>query len=150
GAQAQLLSAAQLSLATRVRDLQVAQIERALSERALVKASCIRRTLFLLSSGDLAIFVRGSARRADKGIRWTLGKGVPNRVVEATIDAVLAALDCPLTRREIAERVSHSLGVRMRAIHGGGWGSRSKVAAVPVGDLTFPVVDLLHLAAARG
>jgi uncharacterized protein YcaQ len=40
--------------------------------------------------------------------------------------------------------------VPSRAIHGGGWGSRRKVAAVPVGDLTFPVVDLLHLAAARG
>jgi hypothetical protein len=38
----------------------------------------------------------------------------------------------------------------MRAIHGGGWGSRRKVAAVPVGELTYPVVDLLHLAAARG
>jgi hypothetical protein len=38
----------------------------------------------------------------------------------------------------------------MRAIHGGGWGSIRKVAAVPVGELTYPVVDLLHLAAARG
>lgn len=150
GAQAQLLSAAQLSLALRVRDLQVAQVEQALHERVLVKAACMRRTLFLLPSEDLAIFVRGSARRAEKGIRWTLGKGVPERVVEATIDAVLGALDHPLTRQEIAERVSQSLGVRMRAIHGGGWGSRTKVAAVPVGDLTFPVVDLLHLAAARG
>ena len=29
-------------------------------------------------------------------------------------------------------------------------GSRRKVASVPVGELTFPVVDLLHLVAARG
>jgi hypothetical protein len=150
GAQAQLLSAAQLSLLPRVRELQMAQVARALSDRVLVKASCMRRTLFLLPSEDLAIFVRGSARRAEKGIRWALGKGVPERVVEATIEAVLGALDQPLTRQEIAERVSRSLGVRMRAIHGGGWGSRTEVAAVPLGDLTFPVVDLLHLAAARG
>ena len=150
GAQAQLLSAAQISLWSRVRDLQIAHIEEALSKRILVKASCMRRTLFLVPSRDLAIFVRGSARRAEKEIRWALGKGVPDRLVDAAIDAVLGALDQPLTRQEIAERVSRTLGVQMQSIHGGGWGSRRKVAAVPVGELTYPVVDLLHLAAARG
>ena len=150
GAQAQLLSAAQISLWSRVRDLRIADVEEALSERILVKASCMRRTLFLVPSEDLAIFVQGSARRAEKEIRWARGKGVPDRVVDAAIEAVLSALDQPLTRPEIAERVSRALGVRMQAIHGGGWGSRRKVAAVPVGELTFPVVDLLHLAAARG
>jgi len=150
GAQAQLLSAAQISLWSRVRDLRIAHVEEALSERILVKASCMRRTLFLVPAEDLAIFVRGSARRAEKEIRWARGKGVPDRVVDAAIDAALGALDQPLTRPEIAERASRTLGVRMRAIHGGGWGRRSKVAAVPVGELTYPVVDLLHLAAARG
>jgi hypothetical protein len=150
GAQAQLLSAAQLSLASRVRDLRSAQVEQALANRDLVKAWCMRRTLFLLPAEDLAIFVRGSARRAEKGVGWTLGKGVPERVIQKTIEAVLDALDSPRTRPEIAERVSRALGVRMRTVRGGGWGSRTIVAAVPVGDLTFPVVDLLHLAAARG
>ncbi len=150
GAQAQLPSAAQISLWSRVRDLRIAHVEEALSERILVKASCMRRTLFLVPAEYLAIFVRGSARRAEKEIRWARGKGVPDRVVDAAIDAALGALDQPLTRPEIAERVSRALGVRMRAIHGGGWGSRAKVAAVPVGELTYPVVDLLHLAAARG
>jgi hypothetical protein len=55
-----------------------------------------------------------------------------------------------LIRPEIAERACRTLGVRPRLVHGGGWGSRGKVAAVPVGALTYPVVDLLHLAAARG
>lgn len=150
GAQAQLLSAAQLSLWSRVRDLQIAHVEEALSKRILVKASCMRKTLFLLPSEHLAIFVRGSTRRAEKEIQWARGKGVPDRVLDAAIDAALGALDRPLTRPEIAERVSRALGVRMRAIPGGGWGRRSKVAAVPVGKLTYPVVDLLHLAAARG
>jgi hypothetical protein len=59
GAQAQLLSAAHISLWSRVRDLQVAHVEAALSERSLVKASCMRRTLFLVPSEHLAIFVRG-------------------------------------------------------------------------------------------
>ena len=150
GAQAQLLSAAQISLWSRVRDLRIAHVEEALNERVLVKASCMRRTLFLAPAKDLAIFVRGSARRAEKEIRWARGKGVPDRVVDAAIEAALGALDQPLTRPEIAERVSRTLGVRMRGVHGGGWGRRSKVAAVPVGELTYPVVDLLHLAAARG
>jgi uncharacterized protein YcaQ len=150
GAQAQLLSAAQISLWSRVRDLQAAHVEKALSDRILVKAACMRRTLFLVPSEHLAIFVRGSARRAEKEIRWARGKGVPDRVVNAAIDAALGALDQPLTRSEIAEHVSQTLGVRMRSIHGGGWGSRREVSAVPVGDLTYPVVDLLHLAASRG
>lgn len=71
-------------------------------------------------------------------------------VIEATINAVLGALDQPLTRMEIAEHVSRTLGMQMQSTHGGGWGSRRKVAAVPVGELTYPVVDLLHLAAVRG
>jgi hypothetical protein len=70
--------------------------------------------------------------------------------VEAAIDAALEALNQPLTRQEIAERASRILGVRTRTFQGGGWGSRRKLAAVPVGKLTYPVVDLLHLAAARG
>jgi hypothetical protein len=98
----------------------------------------------------VAIFVRGSARRAEKGIRWARGKGVPDRVLDAAIDETLRVIDQPLTRPEIAERVCRALGVRMQAIHGGGWGRRAKVAAVPVGELTYPVVDLLHLVAARG
>ena len=57
GAQAQLLSAAQISLWSRVRDLQPANIEEAFEKRRLVKASCMRRTLFLVPSSDLAIFV---------------------------------------------------------------------------------------------
>ncbi len=150
GAQAQLLSAAQTSLWSRVGDLRSAHIEEALSQRALVKAACMRQTLFLVPSQHLAVFVRGSARRAEKEIRWTRGKGVPERLIDAAIDATLNALNRPLTRLEIAERVSRALGVQMQSIHGGGWGSRRKVAAVPVGDITFPVVDLLHLVAARG
>ena len=150
GVQAQLLTAAQISLWSRVRDLQIAHVEDALSERTLVKATCMRKTLFLVPSEHLAIFVRGSTRRAEKEVQWALGKGVPARVVDAAIDAALGVLDRPLTRPEIAERVSRALGVQMQAIPGGGWGRRTNVAAVPVGELIYPVVDLLHLVAARG
>ena len=111
----------------------------------------MRQTQFLVPSEQLAVFVRGSARRAEKEIRWTQGKGVPNRVIDAAIDAALGALDQPRTRPEIAEWVCHALGVQLKAVNGGiGWGSRREVPAVPVGDINFPVVYLLHLAAARG
>ena len=150
GAQAQLPSAAQISLWSRVSDLQITHVEKALRERTLVKASCMRRTLFFVPSRHLAVFVRGSARRAEKEIHWARGKGVPDRVIDAAVDAALSVLDQPLTRPEIAERVSRVLGVQMQAVHGGGWGRRTKVAAVPVGELTYPVVDLLHLAGSRG
>jgi hypothetical protein len=150
GVQAQLLSAAQAALWSRVNDIRVTHIEDALKKRYLVKAACMRQTLFLVPSRDLAMFVRGSARRAEKEIRWTLGKGVPARVVERTIEATLEILDEPRTRLEIAERASRALGMQMREYRGGGWGSNRKLAAVPVGDLAFPVVDLLHLVAARG
>jgi hypothetical protein len=150
GAQAQLLSAAQISLWSRVRGLQIPDVEESLRERKLVKASCMRRTLFLVPSEHLAVFVRGTARRAEKEIRWARGKGVPDRLLDAAIEAALGVLDEPLTRPEIAERASRALGVQTQAVHGGGWGSQRKLAAVPVGHLTYPVVDLLHLAAARG
>jgi hypothetical protein len=150
GAQAQLLSAAQISLWSRVRGLRIAHVEEALRERALVKASCMRRTLFLVPSRDLAVFVRGTARRAEKEIHWARGKGVPERVIDAAIEAALSVLDEPLTRPEIAERASQALGVQTRTFQGGGWGNRRKLVAVPVGELAYPVVELLHLAAAHG
>jgi hypothetical protein len=99
---------------------------------------------------DLVTFVRGTARRAEKEIRWALGKGVPERVLDKAIETTLAVLDEPLTRTEIAERACRALGVQIQTYHGGGWGSKRKLAAVPVGHLNYPVVDLLHLVAARG
>ena len=150
GAQAQLLSAAQLSLWTRLRDLQIAHIEKAFEERKLVKASCMRRTLFLVPSEHLAVFVRGTARRAEREIRWARGKGVPDRDIDAAIETALSVLDVPLTRSEIAERACRKLGVQVGSYHGGGWGNRRELAAVPVGKLNYPVVELLHLVAARG
>jgi hypothetical protein len=106
--------------------------------------------LFLVPFEDLAIFVRGTVQRAEKEIRWARGKGVPDRVIDAAIEAVLGVLDEPLTRPEIAERTSRALGLQVKSYQGGGWGNRRELAAVPVGELTYPVVDLLHLAAARG
>jgi len=110
----------------------------------------MRRTLHFLPSQDLAIFIRGSARRAEREIRWVRGRGVTDRAIETLISAALGALDRPLTGRELVDRVSRSLGVPMRTIRADGWGSRAKVPAVALGRLALPVRYLLHLVGARG
>lgn len=151
GVQAQLLSAAQIGFWARITDLRMGDMDQAIRDRVLVKAACMRQTQFLVPSEQLAIFTRGQARRAEKDIRWMRGKGVPDRIIDAAIEATLEAMDQPRTRPEIADMVCRSLGVPLQAIHGGvGWGSRKQVAAVPVGDIHVPVVYLLHLVAARG
>jgi DNA glycosylase AlkZ-like len=66
GAQAQVLLAAQMSLWTRVKVPRIQDLDAALwKERTLVKAWCMRRTMFLLPSDELAVFARGTARRPE-------------------------------------------------------------------------------------
>ena len=91
----------------------------------------MRHTLFLVPSEDLAIFVRGTVQRAEKEIRWARGKGVPDRVIDAAIEAALGVLDEPLTRSEIAERTSRALGLQMKSFQGGGWGNRREARGCP-------------------
>ncbi len=150
GAQAQVVSAAQISLWARVDGLRVDDVQTAVRERALVKAWCMRRTLHLLPSEDLGTFIRGTARRAEREVRWVRGRGVTDRALEALIGAALNALDRPLTGRELVDRVSRSLRVPARSVRSDGWGSRARVPGVAVGGLTLPVRYLLHLVGARG
>lgn len=151
GVQAQVLSAAGISLWARVRDLRREDVAAALGkERTLVRAWCMRRTVHLLPSHELSIFVRGSSRRAEKEVRWVLKQGVPGRVLQDAMDAVLGALDQPQTRSELGDRVGRSLGVPVRMREGGGWGNRTKIPWVKVGLLKLPVDYLFHLAGAYG
>lgn len=150
GAQAQIFSAAQISLWTRLLDFKEQHIEKALTERKLVKASCMRCTLFLVPSDELGIFALGAASRARREVTWAIRQGVPEKTIHAAIDAALSALDEPLTRKEISERVSRKLGVQKHAVRGGGWGRKSEIAAVRVGKLVYPVVDLVHLVTEQG
>src|SRR6185436_9589515 len=77
GAQAQVLSAAQIALATRTKGLSLDDVDAAIAQRRVVKVGCMRRTLYLVPSSLVAVFVRGTARRAEQGVRWALRKGVP-------------------------------------------------------------------------
>lgn len=150
GAQAQLLPAAYLALGTRVRELTPAALDRAtFRDRRLVKAWCLRRTIHLLARDDTAVFVRATTRRAAKEILWMRHKEVPARAIDALIDAVVAALDQPRTRVELAEAVARTLGRPVLWQEGGGWGSARSVPCVKVGPILCPAYFFLHLAAAR-
>lgn len=152
GAQAQLLSAAQISIWARVSGIALSDFDAAIwKERTLSKAWCMRRTMFLVPSDDLALFVRGSALRAEREIRWVLGRGVPAAKLEELVGSVLEALDEPTTQAALAVKVSRAMGYKVRYKSGGvGWGNEKKVPWVDFGPLSLPANYLLHLAGARG
>ncbi len=151
GAQAQVLSAAFLSAAVRTEGIRAEDLEAALGpERTVARAWAMRRTLFLLPVRDLAIFARGSARRAEKEVRFVRNRGVSEARVEEIVTASLEALSEPSTTGELATKVGRALGVPVRGSPAYGWGHRHEVPGVRIGDLTYPAGYLLHLAGARG
>jgi uncharacterized protein YcaQ len=146
-----LLSAAGLALWARVDGLRTGDLdERLWTRRTLTKAWCMRRTLHVVPANSLAMFARGTAGRADKEIRWILGRGVRRSTVDRALAAALEALGSPITRTELAERVARSLGVPLRWRTGGGWGNARRQAAVRIGSVDCPAEYLLHLLGAVG
>src|SRR6266511_6222070 len=123
GVQAQVLSAAQISLWARTRGLRLEDVTAALTEeRTLVKAWCIRGALHIIPSQDFAIFVRGSMRRDTRSTAWMRRKGIPIDAVDRLVGAMRDVLDRPLTRMEIAERIRDKLGIKIATKSGRGWG----------------------------
>ncbi len=151
GVHAQLASAARLSLATRVRGLAPADVDRALSRtRSLVKVWCMRRTLHVVPAKAVSIFVRGTSLRADRDVGYVRRRGYSAAQVHRLASALLQSLDEECTVDAIADRVGVLLGAKRTSRPGGGWGSRRDVPAVGFGSLTFPAGWLLHLAGAYG
>lgn len=152
GAQAQLLSAAELALWARVSGLARDRLETEIWDRkAVVRAWCMRRTLYLLPSRDAALYCRGTARRAEKEIRWILGHGSSREALERSLRELLDLLASPRTRTELAELLARRLRVRVESRRGGtGWGNRAKTPWIRFGGVPIPVGYALHLAGARG
>jgi winged helix DNA-binding protein len=150
GAQAQVLQAAQISIGVRLRDAVFKDLDEAVRRRKLVRAWCMRRTMHLLPSDSLAVFVRGSARRAQRETRWVLSHGASTKELERMTGGVLEALDEPLTQAEMARAISKSLGYSIQYRPGGGWGSRRHVPWLKMGGLALPAYYLLHLTGAGG
>ena len=150
GVQAQVLSAAEQSLWCRITGWRRGNLSRALDpERAMVRTWCMRRTLFVVPARDLALFTRGTQRRAEKEITWARRHGISARELERLLDAIGQALEQPRTRRELSELVATGLGRPLASRRGYGWGSRRAVPAVKVGRWNVPVHYMLHLYGAR-
>ena len=135
GVQAQLMSAAEIALWARVRNLTRDDVERALwRDRTLLKTRCMRGTVHLVPAADFPTLQGGVRRTLVVRIteRWMARRGV-TAAVEAAIDATLEALaGGPLTRADINERVVGRLGSAARQWTEGGWGVvRDRKSYVP-------------------
>lgn len=133
GVQAQVMSAAEMSLAARVDGITRADVARALwVDRTLVKTWSVRGTLHLLPSSDLPLFMAACRSRPESWWRaWEKVLGVSKRQVEELIDAIGEALEQgPLTRRELIEAVIAKTGLgTLREAMESGWGTLLKPAA---------------------
>jgi len=150
GAQSQVLSAAQMSIWARVKGARIRQVNSAIwNDHTLVRAWAMRRTMFLLPSDQLAVFVRGTTRRAAYHFRHALSLIGSQQKLDQLLDAVLGALAQPRTRSDLAEILAKSHGYKLKSKAGGGWGNRRPVPWVRVGRSLLPVGWLLHVIAAR-
>lgn len=151
GVQAQVLSAAGLSLWARIEGVRPDDVDKALgSSRRLVRAWCMRRTLHLLPASDLATFARGTAKRAERDVLWLKNRGVSASQLDLLMEAVLSTLEVPSTRDELAVGVARSTGGRVIEQRGGGWGNTARLSCVKFQGFTYPAHWLLHLVGAFG
>jgi len=126
GVQAQVMSAAEIALWARVRNLRRDDVERALSrDRSLVKTRCMRATVHLLPAAEVSVLQAGMRRSVSARIfdRWIDRHGLAVEA-NAMTDAIVEALSGgPLTRKELTEEVVARLGSTARQWGEGGWGS---------------------------
>lgn len=149
GAQAQVLSAAQISVWARAKVPSVGALNDAIwKSRKLTRAWCMRRTMFLVPSDELALFVRGTARRPEYNYRWALARLSSGRPLDSLLDTLVEFLDRPRPRSEIARHL-RAKGYRLKLKAGGGWGDSRSVPWVEVGGGLLPVGFLIHTAGAR-
>ena len=132
GMQAQVMSAAQLALRTRIHGLTAPEIERALwQDRTLVKVWCMRGTLHVLSARELPLYVAAlKPYRLKQEQRWMARFGVDAAAIETMADAIFTALSAaPLTRREVSQAISPRLrndAPQIQELLEHGWGGLGK------------------------
>jgi hypothetical protein len=134
GLHAQVMSSAELTLWTRVEDLEPDAVQKALwEERSLIKTWAMRGTLHLLPAAELPIWVgaQGVLKPRYHTQSWLRYFGLTREEAEALIAAIPKALaDRMLTREELAREVgrivgSEELGGKLRD----GFGALLKPAA---------------------
>jgi hypothetical protein len=141
GAQAQVMSAAELAMGARVAGLAREQVQRALwHDRTLVKTWAMRGTIHVFAAEDLPLVV--AARCADGG-RYRLHDFLQLGFTEAQYDAFLRAVpevlgEEPMTREALANGVAARMQAPevSRALLGSSWGTLWKPAMFR-GELCF-------------
>lgn len=132
GAQAQVMSAAELQIATRV-DCTVNDVRDALwKDRSLVKTWLMRGTLHLTRSDDLPLFVGALGRHWVSQMRpsWLTYMQITEPEFWAICDEIGAALNgTPLTREELIAKVGRGRSESIVQVLKSGWGSMLKPAA---------------------
>ena len=131
GAQAQVASAARLSLAARLAQVTDTSLRDLVEkERKLVKTWTVRGTLHLVPASDLPMFVGaiGPARRHSAG-QWLGRAGIDAKMLDALTNDIVEALQGgPLNRREIADRVGDAHGEKARKLLIHSWGGVFHIA----------------------
>src|SRR3989442_15494525 len=151
GAQAQIMPAAALSLRARIRGLRPEDVENALwQDRTLAKIWCMRGTVHLVPSDDLAVFARGSTGRVNRDTAWLEGHGYPAKMINRAMDALHPALSRPRTRKELADVIAKTLGVSAHRKSGRGWGSPTTAPGIMIDGKSLPLGYLVFLACYRG
>jgi hypothetical protein len=132
GAQAQVMSAAELQIAVRAR-CTVADVRDALwKDRSLVKTWLMRGTLHLARSEDLPVYVGAMGRHWVSQMRpsWLKYMQITEKEFWAICDQIGSALDgTPLTREELITRVGTGRSEHILELLKSGWGGMLKPAA---------------------
>lgn len=128
GAQAQVLSAAGLSLSVRSRTLTPPMIDDLLwRRRKLVKTWSMRSTLHLHAVDDLPLYLGAmSARKRFIEQRLSADGITPTQLGRAIATILEILADTPMTRGDIAAHVAPRHGEELRAWITSGWGGLMK------------------------
>lgn len=137
--QAQVLSAAELGLAMRVREATAAHVRKELYQRrTLVKTWSLRGTLHLVPAVDLPLWAAAAAGEEPywESRDWLASRDMTVKEAAALFDAIGAVLEgrC-LTRTELSDEIERRLGRRYERLRSG-WGELLQPAAL-MGTLCF-------------
>src|SRR2546423_8708109 len=131
GAQAQVMSAAELQIAVRV-DCTVEDVREALwKKKALVKTWLMRGTLHLIPSNDLPIYTGAMGAHGLRNLNaWLKFLEVTEPQLNRLFDSIGGALDgSPMTRAELIAAVGKGQPAQVQRILRSGWGGVLKPAA---------------------
>jgi uncharacterized protein YcaQ len=119
GIQAQVMSAAELSIWTRRRETTRAEIQSALwARREIVRTSAMRLTLHLIPARDLAVYIAAMKPSSMAMLgRWQARLRITPDHVRTMIDIVLDTLDdgTPRTQQDLVARAKKKTSKGMRA-----------------------------------